>query len=97
MSSQLCNFFWGCHRSAKAKDSSAALAQRSVRRTVDRTFLKGNRWTIKNSHPVDEGNAGSRNQGSYSGCQKNVPVLKRFFYNHLCRNSVFRNFIMEAV
>jgi hypothetical protein len=31
----------------------------------------------------------------YSACQKNVPVFKRFFYNHLCRNSVFLNIIME--
>jgi 5-methyltetrahydropteroyltriglutamate--homocysteine methyltransferase len=32
----------------------------------------------------------------YSGCQKNVPVLKCFFYNHLCRNSFIRNIIMKS-
>jgi hypothetical protein len=35
----------------------------------------------------------------YSGCQKNVPVLKYFFlqpHNRLCRPSVFRNIIMES-
>ena len=32
----------------------------------------------------------------YSGCQKSVPILKRFFYNHLCRNSVIRNIIMKS-
>ena len=26
----------------------------------------------------------------------NVPVFKLFFYNHLCRNSLFRNIIMES-
>jgi hypothetical protein len=34
----------------------------------------------------------------YSGCQKNVPVFKRFFlqpYIRLCRTSEFRNIIME--
>ncbi len=34
----------------------------------------------------------------YSGCQKNVPVFKRFFlqpYILLCRTSEFRNIIME--
>jgi len=30
----------------------------------------------------------------YSDCQKNVAVFKRFFYNPLYRNSVFRNIIM---
>ena len=36
--------------------------------------------------------------GAYSGCQKNVPVFKRFFlqsYILLCRTSEFRNIIME--
>jgi hypothetical protein len=36
---------------------------------------------------------------TYSGCQKNVPVFKRFFlqpYIRLCRNSVVRNIIMES-
>ena len=32
----------------------------------------------------------------YSGCQKNVLLFKRFFYNHLYRNSLFRNIIMES-
>ena len=35
----------------------------------------------------------------YSGCQKNVPVFKRFFlqpYKRLHRTSVFRNTIMES-
>ncbi len=32
----------------------------------------------------------------YGGCQKNVPVFKRFFYNHLCRNSAIRNIIMKS-
>ena len=27
---------------------------------------------------------------------KNVPLSQRFFYNHLCRNSLFRNIIMES-
>ncbi len=34
----------------------------------------------------------------YSGCQKNVPVFKRFFlqpYTRLCRTSTFWNIIME--
>ena len=36
--------------------------------------------------------------GKYSGCQKNVPVFKRFFlqpYIRLCRNAIFRNIIKE--
>jgi hypothetical protein len=32
----------------------------------------------------------------YSGCQKNVAVFKRFFDNHLSRNSVMRNIRMES-
>ena len=36
---------------------------------------------------------------AYSGCQKNVPVFKRFFlqpYKRLYPNSVIRNIIMES-
>ena len=39
-----------------------------------------------------------RDWNTYSGCQKNVPVFKRFFlqpYIRLCRTSEFRNIIME--
>jgi hypothetical protein len=34
--------------------------------------------------------------GAYSGCQKTLRYSNVFFYNHLCRNSVFRNIIMES-
>jgi len=32
----------------------------------------------------------------YSGCQKNVRYSNVFFYNHLCRNSAFRNIILKS-
>jgi hypothetical protein len=32
----------------------------------------------------------------YSGCQKNVPVFKRFFYNRTFFYAAIRNFIMES-
>jgi len=38
-------------------------------------------------------------QAFYSGCQKNVPIFKRFFlqpYTRLCRNSVIQNIIMKS-
>ncbi len=32
----------------------------------------------------------------FSGCQKNVPVYKRFLYNHLYRNSKIRNILRKS-
>jgi len=33
----------------------------------------------------------------YSGCQKTVPLSKRFFYNHIYRNSIFRNIFSDTL
>jgi len=32
----------------------------------------------------------------YSGCKKTFRYSNVFFYNHLCRNSLFRNIIMKS-
>jgi len=33
---------------------------------------------------------------TYSGCTKTFRYSNVFFYNHLCRNFLFRNIIMES-
>jgi hypothetical protein len=48
---------------------------------------------------ASKGRKGKKSLLRHSGCQKNVPVFKRFFllpYKRLCRTSVFRNIIMES-
>jgi hypothetical protein len=68
----------------KADKSSGHKKKPAVSNTHPNEFL-----TLQTSYPSQ----------LYSGCQKNVPVFKRFFlqpYNRLCRTSVFRNIIMAS-
>jgi hypothetical protein len=85
-------------RSAGAGKVGQSVPQpvKGVAHTLPRKGVNRHDGSPNDKMKPSAGNRPSNILIAYRGCQKNVPLFERFFYNHLYCPSVLRNFLLKS-